>query len=138
MGLQYSPKLPIDASGQPMQEFNFTKVASSVISSDNASVSSVVTLSDNTTAIEIGAFGTGAVARWVATSDTQASVISAAGSGNYDIIIPPNYFRRLVVPIEQTPTASMIQAGGSNSRNGLYKRLAYKSTGVGSVLTVQY
>jgi uncharacterized protein (UPF0261 family) len=138
MSLLYPSRLAIDASGEVMSEFTIPVLASSVIASDNASVSSVITLSDFTTTVEVMAIGTPAVVRWVATSDTQASVISAAGSSNYDILIPTNYYRRLVVPIEKVPTQSVLSGGGSNSRNGLYARLAYKSAGIGSVLTAQY
>lgn len=139
MSLQYASRLSIDSSAAPLQEFVVPHVAVSVIGSENATASSVITLTDATTTVEIGAFGTGAVAKWITVGDTGASVVSAgAGGGNYDVIIPPNYFRRLVVPIEVIPTPSTMSGGGGNSRNGLYKRLAFKTTGIGSILTVQY
>lgn len=128
-----------DKSGEAMPEFALPKTAASTIGSENAAVSSVITLTDNTTTVEVGAFGTGAVVKWITIGDTESSVVSAgAGGGNYDVIIPLNYIRRLPVPMEVTPTASSLSGGGANSANGLYKRLAYKTLGIGSILTVQY
>lgn len=106
--------------------------------SENATVSSVLSLTHDTTAIEIGTGGTAAVMRWVATSDTQASIVAIAGAtANLDHVIPANTVRRFVVPIESNPdSTSSVQ--GANRLNGLYQRVAIKTQGVASVLVSEY
>lgn len=103
--------------------------------SENATASSVVTLSDNTTMIELAAVGGTAVLKWIQTSDTTASVISEAGTANYDHVIPSGQVRRFVVPQESIGTSSIV---GANKQNGLYNRVAYKTVGVASVMTTEY
>lgn len=111
-------------------------------SSENATVSSVITLGDNTTAIEIAAQGAPVVMRWVFATDgtgAQTSVISAAGTANFDHFIASGAFRRFVLPIEVINNAqgysSMV---GQRVANGLFARLAYKTQGAGSVLVTEY
>jgi hypothetical protein len=105
---------------------------------ENATASSVLSLTHDTTAIEIAAVGGTAMMRWVATSDTQASVVGIAGAtANFDHIIPTGNVRRFVVPVESMPqTAGSVQ--GANRENGLFQRVAIKSAGVASVLTTEY
>ena len=121
-----------------MQEFLPPKVAVAVNSSENNTVSSLITLNDNATTLEIHATGTAAVGRWITASLGNPSVISSALSYNADFAVPSNYFRRVAIPIEVMPTPSNMSGGGSLSRNGLYGRLAVKSVGAGSVTTIQY
>lgn len=137
MGMQYQPALPQDRGMSPMQEFAFPILAKARYGSENAVASSVISVTHDTTALTVGAFGTGAVLRWVATTDTQASVISAAGTANFDEIIPPNAVRRFVIPMERQGTnPGSVQ--GANRLNGLYQRVAVKSTGIGSVLVAEF
>ncbi len=72
--------------------------------------------------------------KWIATSDTQASVTT----GNWDNSIPPNYYRSFAVPIEKIGVTGSIV--GSNVLNGLYKRVAFIAHGAppASVFTAQY
>lgn len=107
---------------------------------ENATTSSVLTLTQNTTAIEITAGATPVVMRWVATTDTQASVVAIAGAtSNFDHAIPANTFRRFVVPIEsQVNVAGSSSMMGDNRANGLYQRVAVKTQGIASVLTTEY
>lgn len=135
MSLNYAKRLAVDTGGHDLQEFTIPYVAIQTDISENNTVSSVVTLNDNTSSIEIHATGTGAVAKWIATTNTNPSVISAATTANYDIAIPPNYFRRLTVPQESIGVPSIV---GINKQAGGYLRLAVKSVGVGSVATIQY
>lgn len=106
---------------------------------ENGTTSSVITMSDNTTSIEIAAQGTGAVMRWVLASDTQASVVAAAAGSNYDHFIGSGTIRRFVLPIEAINNAqgysSMV---GQRIANGLFARVAIKTQGIGSVLTTEY
>lgn len=135
MSLNYATAQPHDRGGEGMYEFTPAKLAASIVSSENASTSSVINLTPDTTTIEIHAIGGAAVAKWIATTNTGASVISDAGTSNFDIAIPANYYRRVVVPQETIGSASIV---GINIQAGLYRRIAYKSVGVGSIITVQY
>ena len=107
---------------------------------ENGTASSVITLTQNTTAVEIATGGTAAVMAWIATTDTTASVIAIAGTtANYDHVIPANTVRRFVVPIEaQSNSQGYSSMVGDNRAYGLYQRVAIKSQGIGSVLTSEY
>ena len=132
------PPLPRDKGNQPMQEYPSPKLANARYTSENATTSSVISVSHDTTTLEVAAIGGPAVLRWVATSDTQASVISNAGAtANYDHVIPSGTMRRFAIPIEsmyQAPS-SMV---GANRLNGLYQRVAIKSVGIASIMTTEY
>ena len=104
MGLQYAARLPIDASGLPMQEFPAPLKAKVITASDNATVSSFIGLGHDTTSIEVAAVGVGAGIRWLKTTETAAapagSVITAAGTANFDHFVPAGSVRKFVVPID--------------------------------------
>lgn len=124
----WAKEIPTDKTGNPMQEFNQPYKAWNR-TTFSAAVSSVLTLNDNTTVIEV-ASPTGALAlRWVPITETAgvgaaASVITAAdNTNNYDHIIPGGGLRRFVVPKETAPSASIV---GANKQNGLYNRVAFK------------
>jgi hypothetical protein len=122
MSQQYAARLPIDASGAPMQEYPSAKKALARYGAA-AVTSSVVTLTDNTTSLEVGAIsGGGVVMRWVTTADTQASIIATGANANYDHFIPADQVRRFVVPIEGPGVSSIV---GANKQNGLYNRVAW-------------
>lgn len=131
----YAPKLPKDITGMSLQEFPSPKRANARYGSENAAASSVISLNDQTSALEITAIGGPAVMRWVTTSDTQASVISAAGTANFDHTIPSGALRRFVVPREVAGAPSL---AGINTMEGLYKRVAIKSVGTASVLLAEF
>lgn len=124
MSSQYAARLPVDAAGMSMQDYPAAKLANARYSTD-ATVSSVVTLTDNTTVVEVSAAGgSGVVVRWVPSTDTQASVVSSGATSNFDHIVAANTVRRFVVPIESYGVTSIV---GANVRNGLYKRIATKT-----------
>lgn len=122
-----------------MQDYATHASVKAMYNYENAGASSVITLTPDTTVLEIAAIGaspTGGVMRWVRTTDTQASVISAVG-GNFAHVIPNNQVRKFAVPIEgmyQAPS-SMV---GANIQNGLYRRVAIKSFGTASILVTEY
>lgn len=132
---RYAKPIAVDKNGNPIDTASIPLKGIATVVSENATVSSVITLNDNTTDLEVAAVTAPAFIRWIARSDTQGSVISAAGTANYDNIIPAGTVRKFVVPVEQLGTSSLV---GANIANGLYNRLAYKSGGIGSVLSVQY
>lgn len=108
-------------------------------SSENATASSVISLTSMATAIEIAAIGAPVVMKWIKSTDTQASVVSTASGANFDHVISSGSLRRFVVPIETNPnTFNSTGSLGPNPANGLYQRVAYKTIGAASVLTTEY
>ena len=136
MSNNYSNPLPRDNGSQPMQEFPAPIVAKVRYTSENATTSSVLTVGDNTVQLEIAAIGQSAAMRWVTTGDGAASIVTIAGStSNYDHVIPGGTYRRFVIPIESFTQSSVV---GANIQNGLFRRVAVKSFGIGSVMTIEY
>ncbi len=59
----YAPKLPTDNNGATLQEFATPKKALARYAGENGTASSVLTLTQDTTAIEVGAVGQAAFIR---------------------------------------------------------------------------
>lgn len=145
---QYAKRQAVDTNGAPMVNIPSPFVALSRGGTTNQAASSVITLTDNTTMVEVGTLGAGgAVIRWVPATETAAvvpaaSVVSISSVGatyppNFDHEIPANSVRRFVVPIETV--VQQYSVVGANVQNGLYKRLAFISAGgVSSVLVTEY
>lgn len=136
--IPYKP-LPKDAGQSAMQEFATPFKALVTRARENATASSVITLNDNTSTIEIAATGGPAFIRWVPTTETAAvapagSVISAAGTANFDNAIAKDTVRRFAVPIESFVAQTSIV--GLNKQYGLYNRVAI--IGVASVASTEY
>lgn len=144
MSVNPYPNLPHDRGNVAMQHYATHASIKAIYASENASASSTITLSPDTTALEIAAVGAspaGGVMRWVRVGETAAapatSVISAAGTANFAHVIPANTVRKFAVPIEvvyQAPSSLV----GANIVNGLYRRIAIKSFGVASVIVTEY
>lgn len=132
---RYANNIPNDITGNDIQGAAMLIPALITIVSENATVSSVITVNDNTTDLEIAAVGATGFVKWITKGDTTASVISVAGTANYDVVIPSGTVRRLVIPRETLGTSSIV---GANIANGLYNRVAYKTGGIGSILATQY
>lgn len=132
--MNYSNGKPVGNNLVP--QYDAPALASTVAmrASDNASTSSVVTLTQDTTDIEVAAMGGPAIIRWIKTSDTIGSVTTAA----FDFVVSKDTVRHFVVPIEATQTQNPGSVQGANRENGLYQRLAFKSTGVASVYVTEY
>src|SRR3990167_9424816 len=128
------PVLPHDKGNNVMQEFPAATSVLAMYASENSSTSSVISVTHDTTTIEVAAVGGPAVVRWITTGNTEASVISIAGStANFDHVIGTGTVRRFVLPIESVGSyAASVQ--GANRAEGLYQRVAIKSIGVASVL----
>lgn len=137
MSINYARALSFDKTGAPIQDGPPNIVAKQRYSSaETSSASSVITLTDNTSILEIEASGAPAVVRWIAISDTQASVISIPGAtANFDAMVAANTVRKFVVPQETQGVQSIV---GINKQAGLYNRVAIKSAGVGSILAIEY
>lgn len=136
MALNYQRPLPKDSgSNEALQGYPAPFVALQARTSENATASSVISLTDRTTALEVTAVGATAALKWIPTTSTNPSVFSAAATANYDHIIPSGTMRRFVVPQETRGVASI---AGANIMNGLYQRVAYATMGVGSVLSSEF
>ena len=135
--MNYAPRLAQDKNGESMQEYPSPKLALQIYAPENSSASSVISVSHNTTALEIAAVGGAAVMKWITTGNTNPSVISIAGStANFDHVIPTGTVRRFVIPIESNPQTGSVQ--GINREIGLYQRVAIKSIGIASVLLAEF
>lgn len=141
----YAKYTPIDKDGTAIQMAPAPFTALAVTGSTNQAASSVLTLTQDTTAIEIAAMGAGgAVMKWITTADTQASVVGLSSVGatyapNYDHAIPAATYRRFVVPIETGGIYAPSSQVGANRLNGLYRRVAIISNGgIGSVMVTEY
>lgn len=143
--INYSKGQPVGNNGVPQFEAPAPVLALARNGNTSQTVSSVTSLTQDTTAIEIAVQGAaGAVMKWVATTDTGASVfgissVGATNAPNFDHAIPANTVRRFVVPMESmTQWAGSVQQG-ANRLNGLYQRVAIASGGgVSSVLLTEY
>lgn len=133
----YAVPLPHDKNNEYMHSFPSPIKAKAVLSSENATASSVIGVTHDTTTLEVSAVGGPAVIRWIATTDTAASVISAVSGANYDHVIPTGTYRQFVIPIEAYGSSAQ-SVQGVNRANGLYRRVAFKSIGVASVLLSEF
>lgn len=139
MGLLPYKQLANDKNGNELQEFAVPYPAIQVNNSENNTLSSLITLNDNTTSLEIHAVGGAAVIKWITASTIaglgNTSVVSAAATANFDGMIPSNYFRRFVPPQATIGVNSIV---GLNKQAGLYPAVAVKSVGIASVTTLQF
>lgn len=129
----YAKPLPVDRQGGHMTAFPPATSTLGSVHRENASASSVTSLSDMTTVVEVTAVGTAAGIRWAVNQAT--SVVTAAGTANFDNIIAADNTRLFVVPRRIQATTSV---AGINVQEGLFGGIATKSTGVGSVLLAEY
>ena len=136
----YAPALARDKGGEPLQDAPAPKLALATYASENSTASSVISVTHDTTALEISAVGGAAVMKWITTGSTNPSVISiAGGTANFDHVIPTATYRKFVIPIEaRSAGAQGASAVGINRGEGLYQRVAIKSIGVASVLVTEY
>lgn len=133
----YAPDLPFLKGGYPIQNNQFVASVKAIRSSENASTSSVITLTQDTTALEVAAVGGTGYLRFVRTTDTEASIVNIAGSANFAHIIPSGTVRTFVVPRESVPgTPGSVQ--GLNRAEGLYRRVAWKTQGAASILATEF
>lgn len=137
----YAPIIPRDKDNGIKDGYPPAKTALSATNKENASASSILLLGHDTTELEVAAVNQHVAMKWLtqATVDSSVagtSVITAAGTANWDNIIQTNTVRRFVVPIATNPQTGSIQ--GINRELGLYPAVAFKTVaGNGSVLTAQ-
>lgn len=135
MSNSYSPQTPRGKDNEQKIGYVPAKIALASYNDENAAVSSVQSLTHDTTEIEVAAVGQGIAGRWAANQAT--SVVTAAGTANMDFIVPSGEVRRYVVPRETSGSYASVQ--GVNRAEGLYQNIAYKTlAGNGSVLTIEF
>lgn len=141
MSTNYAKQLPRDKSGELMQEYYPPFKALAQNMRNNLTVSSVFTLNDSTSVVEIAANGSPVAMRWVPVTETAgtspfASVITTIGTENFDHIIAKDTVKQFVVPIETQGTSSVV---GINKQAGLYNRIAVMSgAAVSSVMVSEF
>ncbi len=139
----YAKRLANDVTGSTRIDAPPPFVSLKTYQSENAVASSVISLTPNTTDLEIGAIGgQGIVIRWVPLTETasvapRGSVVASGVSANFDHLIPAGQFRRFIVPKE---TQGQMAGGQIGSVNGLYQRVAWINAGptAASILAVEY
>lgn len=142
MAKNYAAGTPVGNNQMPLYNSPAPFKAISQYLSENGIASSVVTLTQNTSAVEVAAQSAPVAIRWVYQADgtgTASSVIYVGGStANFDHVIPANTVRRFVVPIEVSPNQGYSSMQGTNRNEGLFQRLAYKTAGIASVAVTEY
>ena len=131
----YAPQTPRGKDNNPKEGYVPAKVALATTHDENASTSSVIAFTHDTTEIEVIAIGQAIAGRWAANQAT--SVITVAGTANFDFAIPSGEVRRYVVPRETSGSYASVQ--GVNRAEGLYQAVAFKTfAGNGSVLAIEF
>jgi len=115
MSINYSKGIPHDRNGEAQQGLppNFPALA---VSAGTPAASSVINFAPNTTTIEVAAGDNTIALKW-----GSSSIIAAAGTANYDHIIPINTVRRFVIPVNTQGVASVV---GLGVQAGLYTSAA--------------
>lgn len=129
-----------------MQQFPapYPALSTSTKFRDNAVASSTLTLTKDTSEIEVGAInGAGVVIRWVPLTETASvspysSVVSSGVGANFDHFVPAGWYRQFVVPKETQGLGTAPLAVGSTF--GLYQRVAIINAGTAasSVLVSEF
>lgn len=142
MATNYAPALAQTKNSESLQNYPAPIISKEQYTNENATASSVISVTPDTTAIEVAAINGPVAIRWVPTTETAAvspfaSVITIAGTtANYDHVIVTGEVRRFVIPREvRGSTGSVV---GANALNGLYQRVAVKTMGVASVMLSEY
>lgn len=143
MGLNYSKGQPVGDNTVP-QFLSPPAVAAigTTVKDAATTVSSILILTQNTTAIEVGPGGGPAFIKWLSQSVVDSSVattsvIATGAAASFDNMIPAASVRRFVVP-QATIPASYSSIQGLNRVNGLYTHVAYAGTATSVIAITQY
>lgn len=138
MANSYAPTTPVGKQNDIKVGYPPAQIGLAATNKENASTSSVLQFTHNTTEIEVTAVGGPAAMKWATSiANNGTSVIAAAGTANFDHIIPASTTRRFVVPIQSAANYASIM--GVNRQEGLYQGVAFISAGAASsVLTIEY
>lgn len=139
MSQNYAKPLARDVNGNELQEAAVPFKANARYSTNNATVSSVITLNDNSTGVEVAAVGSPVAVRWIPATESAAvspfaSVITLSGAtANFDFMVGKDTVRRFISPIEGAGVASIV---GLGVQAGTYRRLAVMSSAAVSSIMV--
>ena len=133
--MSYAKTIPVDRNRTPIQAAPAPFKALVQFYRDSSATSSIQTLTDNTTQIEVSASGSPAILRWIPSTETAAAPAGSVLTTNFDHVIPKDGYRTFVVPREGASSSSVV---GINRQLGLYQRVAVATIGGGSVLTTEY
>lgn len=128
--MNYAKNLPLDKNNYPYE--TIPSFVSNQSQSGAPSTSSVISLSDKTTVLDVTVFSTAAgnaviIGKWGPSSVTAT---------NFDWAVQAGQYRTFVVPQSIAGTSSV---SGVNVAYGLYNSVAVKSLStVASVLTVEF
>ena len=119
------------------------KAIATIAKSTTATVSSILILTQNTTAVEVGVVGGPVYIRWMNQALVDSSVagtsVLANGSANFDHVVPNNTVRRFVVPIFGNYSEGYGSLVGANVANALYTHLGMLGgTGASVIAITQY
>lgn len=142
MTQNYSPGTPVDKFGIAKYNYPPAKIALASQNKENASNSSILLLTQDTTELEVCATGQNVAGKWLSQATVDSSVagtsVLTASPTNYDFMVANNTVRRFVVPVAVF-NADQGSVQGANRANGLYPAVAFKTfAGTGSVLTAQF
>ncbi len=141
MSQNYAKVQPMDQGNGKMVNYDPAYKALARYGTNNAIVSSVITLTDDTTIVEIAAVNVPVGIRWVPSTETAAvtpfaSVITTGTGMNYDHLVAKDTTRQFVVPQERQGVGSVV---GINVQAGLYKRIAViAGASVSSILVAEF
>lgn len=141
MSTNYAREIPHDKGGEGLNGYDPAYKANARYGTNNATVSSVITLNDNTTIVEVAAVGSPVLVRWVPASETAsvspfASVIGTGASSNFDHTVSKDTVKQFVVPIETQGVQSIV---GIGVQAGTFRRIAVSSGGaVSSILVSEF
>ncbi len=132
-------QVPFQGNGTPPA----VAAIATTIKDTTATVSSIRTLTQDTTAIEIAATGGPVYMKWLKQSVVDSSVagtsVLATGAANFDHVIPSNTYRRFVVPIATNNPQGYSSMVGANIENGLFPAVAIiGGTGASVIGITQY
>lgn len=145
-GQNYARGIPMGNNQMPASYQAPPAVAAiaTTVRDTTATVSSIRTLTADTTAIEVAATGGPVYIKWLTRSVVDSSVagtsVLATGAGaNFDHVIPAASFRRFVVPIATNNPQGYGSFVGANVENGLYPNIAFAGgTGASVIAITQY
>lgn len=139
MALDYASPQPIDQRNNQVQPEQASPVPALSTTVSGTLLSSVLTLDDRATVIEVVTVNSGAAGiKWLGSVVASPSVTTT----NFDNAVPGNWIRRFVIPQSVagiTNIGSVV--GGQGAKNGLYKQVAViplSATSPTSIIVTQY
>lgn len=130
--MNYAARLPLEKNNVPYQ---YVSAVTKQTTAGSPSASSVITLSPNTTTVEITAYGTnsGASAIWGRWGSSSVTASTA------DFIVNTGTSKLLAVPINTT-SSSPASVAGANAANGLFSTISLNNAlaAAASVLVIEY